>query len=555
MAAGDSSILLDEYFATEDPRFLAELLAFTADKRLAAWADKLAGDPRPFARRAFLAYIDDGCDRDHHRPLVKRAFKRAEKSNDDEAMAHFMVAFDRLTERTLYKTLRWGTTDVEWRLANAALPARESGFSRATRGDLKRRAWRYFRQLGFRDQARYGRAIRAAVALYRDEHLGTAERVLDSWGLVHALYHGSRVLHRAPRGVVLRPTKTLAELRPAPFRPDAWLEVRAELLDLVVSAGSRTVRAWAVAWLREHYPLTGIPVAAVIRFLRSADEDVQAFGLELLRAAPDLDALPIAAWLELLGLDNPAVTPVICDLAAKRVAPGRLTVADCVTLAQSPAAPVAELGWRWLRERRGVEVGAVLGLGDATIPAVRESAVGWLLERIRAPEGKPEQLRDLIDARHADVRGRALDAMAAEPRFRDAEALWTALPESPYDDVRARLLAHLEERRAALPAGSLRHVWITALLSFQRGGKAKPEVARQIARRIVEKPGETAELLPLLAIALRSLRQPERRAALAALVRAAESRPELGAQLAARFPELVILDDAATAAASTGAGR
>jgi hypothetical protein len=542
-----SSLLLDETFAAEDERFLAELLAFTADKRLQAWAAKLTDDKRPFARRMLVAYIDDGCDRDHHRPLVKRTFKLAEKAKDDELMGHFMVAFDRLTGRTVRQLRSW--QGGGWVLAPEPLPPHESGFRRGTRAYLKRRAWRYFRQLGFKDEARYGRAIRAALALYRDEHLGTAERVLDSWGLVHALYHGSPVLRRDPRGVVLRDGATLAELRPAPFREGAWLGVRDELLDLVVAARSRTVRAWTIGWLRARYQLDGIPIARALGLLRSPDEEAQQLGVEILRSSRELDGLPIAVWLELLAIENPSVTPVICELAAARVAPGRLSVADCVTLAQRPAAPVAELGWRWLRERRGLEVGTVLGLGDASTAAVRESAVGWLLERIRAPE----ELRDLIDARHADVRTRALDAMNAEP-FRDAEALWTALPESPYDDVRARLLAHLEARRAALPAGSLRHVWVTALLAIQRGSKAKPDVARQIARRIVEKPAEAAELMPLLAIALRSLRQPERRAALAALVRAAESRPELRAELANRFPELAILDDAATAAASVSAG-
>jgi len=97
---------------------------------------------------------------------------------------------------------------------------------------------------------------------------------------------------------------------------------------------------------------------------------------------------------------------------------------------------------------------------------------------------------------------------------------------------------------------------VTALLAVHRGGKAKPEVARQIARRIVEDPAQAHELLPLLGIALRSLRHPEKRAALAALVRAAETRPALRAHATAVLPELTILDDAGTARASVaGNGR
>jgi hypothetical protein len=204
---------------------------------------------------------------------------------------------------------------------------------------------------------------------------------------------------------------------------------------------------------------------------------------------------------------------------------------------------VAELGWQWLREKKGVDLTAVMALGEAAAPLVRQEAVGWVIERLRAPEGKPEHLR-------ADVRERALTVMAEETKFRDAELVWAALPESPYDDVRVTLVAHLEARLRELPKGSLRHVWVTSLLAVHRGGKAKPQVARQIAARIAEKPSEAPELLPLLGIALRSLRQPEKRAALAALVRAAEVKPSLKNEIAKRLPELKILDDAATAKAS-----
>jgi hypothetical protein len=119
--------------------------------------------------------------------------------------------------------------------------------------------------------------------------------------------------------------------------------------------------------------------------------------------------------------------------------------------------------------------------------------------------------------------------------------------------VRLKLVAHLEERLAALQPGTLRHVWVTSLLAVHRGGKAKPQVARQIAARIVEKPAEAPDLLPLLGIALRSLRQPEKRAALAALVRASEERPSLKTEIMKKLPELRILDDAATAKASVSA--
>jgi hypothetical protein len=553
--AAPSSLLLDETFEASDPRFLEELLRFTGEQRLGAWAERLYTDGRPFARAALLGYIDDGCDRDHHRALVKRLFKRAEAAGDDEVMAHFLVAFDRLSRREVREVQRWDwstrQSHTAFVLARLPLPGGHSRFSRETRLYLGRRAWRYFRRLGWKDPARYGRAIRLVLPLYRDEHLAKAENVLDAWGLVHALYHGASALDRNPGGVRLQAGRTLAELEPAPFAPQAWSDCQPELLALVEKAGSRTVRAWAIAWVRARYDLTGLPIARVRAFLSSPHDEVQLFGAELLETASGLDRLSVAEWMELLKVENPAALPLVCELVARHVTPARLRVEDCVELGCSPAAPVAELGLRWLREKRDVPLPAVLGLGEAAAPRVRADAVAWLVDRLRqSPEARPEHLRELVDARHADTRERALALMSEEPRFREAETLWAALPESPYDDVRAKLVAHLEERLAALPPGSLRHLWVTSLLAVHRGGKAKPQVAHQIARRVVDQPHEAAELLPLLGIALRSLRQPEKRAALAALVRAAERRPALRAQIAERLPELAILDDAATARAS-----
>src|SRR3954464_9214933 len=97
--AGGSSLLLDEYFEAGDDRFYQELLRFDGEKRLAFWAEKILADKRPFARRGLLASIDGGCDRDHHPALVRRLFKRVEAAGDDEAMAHFLAAFDRLSRR------------------------------------------------------------------------------------------------------------------------------------------------------------------------------------------------------------------------------------------------------------------------------------------------------------------------------------------------------------------------------------------------------------------------------------------------------------------------
>jgi hypothetical protein len=59
-----------------------------------------------------------------------------------------------------------------------------------------------------------------------------------------------------------------------------------------------------------------------------------------------------------------------------------------------------------------------------------------------------------------------------------------------------------------------------------------------VAHRLERRPDEAAKLLPLLSVALRSLRGPERRAALAAVVRLIDRQPAADALIRQTFPEL-----------------
>jgi alkylhydroperoxidase family enzyme len=558
-----SSLLLDEYYEAGDDRFVDEVIASTAGKKLKAIAERWYKDERPFARRALLRYIDDGCDRPHHRPLVKQLYKLAEKKGDDEAIGHFMVAFDRLLRRKLVSTSRydWQTRKTEeqrhletdtkaprryWRKDEEA-PL----FSMATRAYLRRRAFRYFRQIGRTDPPRYGRAIRAALALYRDEHLEKPEQLLDAWGLVHALYWGSPVLARDPLGVRLAPGAALADLEPAPIYPEAWRGAFDDVLGLATGAQSRPVRAFAVAVLRRDYDadLRRLPLARVRPLLASPHEELQTLGAEILKGVAGLEALPIADWMELLRLENPTALGFICEVIERYVSPARLTLAECVELACAKAAPVAELGLGWVKKKpikTGADLDAVVLLARAGAPRVREDATAWLIEALKgASAARPDHVRDLFDARYADVRARALELFAADARFRDDTGLWAALAETPYDDARAFLLKHLEDRKAALPPEAIRHVWASTLLSIHRGARDKRAALKQIADRVVERPGEADPLLGLLGIALRSVRPPERRAALAAVAQAAFRAPALRQAIERRLPELKLFSEEA----------
>ena len=133
--------------------------------------------------------------------------------------------------------------------------------------------------------------------------------------------------------------------------------------------------------------------------------------------------------------------------------------------------------------------------------------------------------------------------MASHPRFRDDVSLWAALSESPYPDVMHFLVRHLEAREDALAPEQVERAWATTLLSVHRGARAKRAALRQITHRVVASPERADTLLPLLRVSLRSVREAERRGALAAIAQAAFRQPALRAKLASHVPELTLFDE------------
>jgi hypothetical protein len=561
--AAASSILLDEYYEAGDDRFVDEVLGCTAPKKLKALARRWYEDRRPFARRALLRYVYDGCDRPYHRPAVKALFKLAEKAGDDEAMGHFMVAFDRLVRRRLGNQVRYdhATRTTEHipvlshdRGVPAALGARENQaprFARRTRQYLARRAFRYFRRIARKDEMRYGQAVRAALLLYEDRHLEKPEQLLDAWGLMHALYWGSPVLARDPRGIRVAEGRALAELQPAPFAAEAWQGALHGVLDLVTNARSRPVRAFAIALLERDYAeaLAAMPLGRVRALLRSPHDEVQAFAAKLLKTTRGAASLTVDEWLELLRIDNAIALPLLCDMVKKVVSPDRLSLAQCLDLACAKAAPVAELGFAWAQDKPVTDAAALdvaLRITNAAVVDIRREGARWAALKITtSPFARPEHVRELLDARHPEPRAEALTLLANKSAHAESPSMWGAMAESPYTDVRTFLVQHLNERASFFGPETLRAVWITTLLAVHRGGRAKRAALNQVAERVARNPGEAQELVPLLAIALRSVRAPERRTALAAIARAALREPKLSDALGREIPELKLSGEVA----------
>jgi hypothetical protein len=579
-----STLLVDESFAAEDDQFVNRVRGVMAPKYLAALADRWKKDPRPWAQRQIFAYLALPLDRPGHHPLVKRLFKQAEASRDDELMAAFLVAFDRLVRRRRrmrshfhFQTRQWSQEEVLFTprdqiLASAKgreainprtgeriylpgrlrVPLHGRLFSYRTRGYLRRRACRYFRRMGFQRPSEYPRAVAEALALYRDADVATGENILDNWSLLNIAFRRSPVLRFTRTRVELADGRSLGELAAAPRFEDLWKQPgsAAVLLKLLKQADSRLVRVWTIQLLKRSHAVTMEAITAneLLALLDHADQEVQQFGAGLLETLSGVDSWPITTWLELLQTRSVTALATICQAMSQRVAPERLNLEHCVTMACARATPVARLGLSWLVGRpvtSGQDRATIARLAGAECAAVGAEAATYALSILGSPsEYRMEEVCPFFDSPSAEVRRGAWGWLTPQSPGYDDAALWSRLLEAPYDDVRLRLVEELNKRTResggppALKRQDFSLLWTTVLLNVHRGGRAKLRALRQISEAIARQPDRADRLVPVLAVAIRSVRPPEARAGLAAILTAVSTRPELEPTLARCIPEL-----------------
>lgn len=565
MAGSDSTLLLDDAFERGDDSFVARLGECVRSSKLAAIADRWLRDPRPWARKMQLAYADRPLTRQGHHPLVKRLFKAAEKSGDAEVMGAWMVAFDRIVRRRVATgwtwdpvtrqsiegehlehprdsifaestgkrtaTNPWTGNRVEVQVYN---PRGRFLFSRHTRHYLRRRAWRFFRRLGRKDPAAYVAAMGAALRLYRDDDVRDGLALLDCRSLMQACFGASDVLAFGTSSINVKDGRRLDEMQAAPRFAEAWKTPEAGrlLLAMLTDARSRTVRVWARQLVqRDHRAaLASLPVEELLRFLDHDDPETAQFGAELLAQATGLETLPVTGWLRLTQTRNLTALGVVCDLMAKHVKPDRVTLAQSLEMAKAAPVPVSRLGLGFLKGRAVAagEHALVSELAATACAATAGEAAAWALA-----SGAPgvETATRFFDSPHAAARHAAWDWLPGSALADDAQ-LWARLCETPYDDVRARMIAALEKRaKGPATARDLAPVWAAVLLGVHRGGRAKLAAVRQLAAAMERDPARADALMPVLRVAARSIRRPEFRAGLAAIAGAVSRRPELAAAL------------------------
>ena len=125
---------------------------------------------------------------------------------------------------------------------------------------------------------------------------------------------------------------------------------------------------------------------------------------------------------------------------------------QAVRLACSRPLPVARLGLTWLRSKQPAtaeDCGWLLTLGEAEAESLRPEAVAWARTVLgNSPHFQVTWVLEWLDSRHADVRKEGWTWFINEPRACQDVSMWQRLLESPYDDLRLRLVRVLEEHVA-----------------------------------------------------------------------------------------------------------
>jgi hypothetical protein len=567
--------VLEELLERGDPTFVDELRKLTDADRLGTFAPKWYADQRSASRRLLLEYLNRPLNVPRHEPLVKRVFKLAEQAADVEVMARFLVLFDRSVRRkrrtqhfydsgtrqySQEETLAvpGGTRMPRWKGQRAAVDVtRLAGkrlFSVHTRNYLRRRCWRFFRLLGKQIPSQYVSGVAPALKLYEDADVADGVALLDNWGLMHVLFHHCPALVARPHGWFPAPGHTLAELAPAPIYENLWKAVPRTLLDLLREARCRPVRRWVIALIRRDHAtlLSSLPLSELLALLGHEDAEVVALAAEALKSVPGLDQVSLESWLALLETPNPSALDIICELIASNFPAERVTLDQAVWVARKRPLPIARLGLAWLKTKTPAtesECRALLGLVEAEADPLRVELVRWARGVLsQSPHFQSEWVLEYLDSRHAEVRAEGWAWFRDEARVRDDVLLWQRLLESPYDDVQLLLVADLEDRvlrgdrtfsdTDKLDAELVKYLWATVLLNIHRGGRIKPLVVGQLVRRVRQRPEEAGALLPILSVALRSVRGPEWRAGLSGVVQLVERNPALAESVRQAFPEL-----------------
>lgn len=576
-----SSLMLEECFAAEDDRFLHEWQRFSRPEFLIRFLERWLTDTRPWARQQLILYLQQELNFPGHEVVIKRLCKHFHAAADHEFMAHFMVALDRIVRRRRIRTARWNA-ELRQFVPDEALFAKpnktvqnQSGrtieygigpfnrkeslpdvvnrsenrlFTHRTRNHLRRKVWRYFRWLSYRDAAAYLSAMTTALQQYRDSDFSVGENILDNWSLMHVCYFHSEQIQFTAAHANLRPGNSLADLSAVPYQPQLWQSPEAfeHLLQIISNAESALTRVWAMELLtRDHHiAAQQIDIRQLLRLLSHGDPRVRQFASDMFEQHRSLASLPLTTWLELLNQCDSSLLSMLCGAMKKHVAAARVDTPQLVQLTSARAYPVAEFGFELLKQRhteQPLSMAELTALSQARCEALAAEITVWVLTVLNSDLYHTDSVVDFFDAMSQPMRAAAMDWLEdTDSRGHQDPVLWSRLIETPFDDIRLRVVECLQRRSSSAVAetNALAPLWCAVLLGVHRGGRTKLKAIAQMQEAIIRRPALASELLPVLAGAIRSLRAPERRGALAAVASIVQQDPGLQSEIQRLLPEL-----------------
>ncbi len=575
-----SKIFLDELFAGRDAEFFRYVRRVDSPSLLQYVVERWKQAPADWARAQTIAYFDEPLDCPGHELVVKRLFKDAEERGDDKVLAACTVTFDRLVRRKRRRGYRYDPSAQQYmqqeylasprdqipQLPNAK-DRRWSGldtasyiayfnrkakrlFSYRTRYYLRRRAWRYYRRMGYQQPDRYVRAVATFLKRYTDSDFAQGENILDNWSMLHACYFHHDALRFTDAKAALVEGRSLAELTPAPYHDALWQQTEAfdVLIDLLGNAESSLIRLWALEYLNQHHRalVSSLTPQRLMPLLNHADERVQNFAAEAFSQLENLGSLGIDDWLALLKLSSISTLTLICDAMRKHVASDRLDQQQLLELACARPDPVARMGLEMVQARHAERPFAptdLCRLAHVECLSIARQAAEWGLSLLGTSSTyHVEWVSPFFDSLNLPTRLVAMEWLTPKAPGWNDPALWARLIETPFDDVRLGVVQQLEQR-LRLPGTEvdrLAPVWTAVILGVHRGGRRKPDALRQIIKAMIVEPAQVERLMPIVAVAVRSIRAPERRAALAALARLIDAAPNMQGALERAIPELTL---------------
>ena len=383
------------------------------------FVDRWTADTRPWARIQLINYLHGSLNHPGHEVVFKHVFRNTLQNDDHELLVHFMVVLDSMVRRVRREstTYNWRERTTYRRKYLFARPNKTPSlfyktssrkvvfqtirpyelnhpsnqlFSQRTRAFMRRRIWRYFRLLSFKDPNDYVRRVIQAFALYRDNSFVSGEAILDNWSLMHAAFFHSEQLRFTDSHANLVVGGSIKALKPAPYQVEAWRTDTAGegLWGLLTQARSQLIRFWTIEMIRTHHKerMEAASLEDLVQLLSHRDPTVCRFAIDLFKTHASLATLPMSTWLRIVEEADVSVLPTVCDAMRQHIDPSRFQDEQLIDLTLVKPSTVATFGFELLKQRHHdlpIDADRLVRLSECQCEARAELIAQWALQTTR----------------------------------------------------------------------------------------------------------------------------------------------------------------------------